>query len=50
LSLPITKNSHSLWHEKIAKTHSFAKRSRAKAQERWEVATLSDTPTQGTHS
>jgi uncharacterized protein YjiS (DUF1127 family) len=42
LKLRITKNSHSFWHEKTAKTHSFAKRGRAKARERWELATLSD--------
>ena len=36
----ITKNSRSFWHEEIAKTHFFAKRGRAKAQERRELASL----------
>jgi hypothetical protein len=40
--LRLTKNSHSFWHEKTAKTHSFAKRDRAKAKERRELATLSE--------
>jgi len=42
LSHHITKNSRSFWHEKIAKTHSFAKRGRARAQERRELATLDE--------
>ena len=40
--LHITKNSRSFWHEKIAKTHSFAKRGRARAQERRELETLEE--------
>jgi hypothetical protein len=42
LPLPITKNSRSFCHEKTAKTHSFAKRGRAKAQECRELATLAE--------
>ena len=38
----LTKNSHSFWHKKTSKTHSFAKRGRARAQERWELATLEE--------
>ena len=38
--LHITKNSRSFCHKKTDKTHSFAKRGRAKAQERRELETL----------
>jgi hypothetical protein len=36
----LTKNSRSFCHKKTNKTHSFAKRGRARAQERRELATL----------
>lgn len=39
----LTKNSRSFCHKKTDKTHSFAKRGRAKAQERRELGTLCET-------